>query len=428
LFSGPVTPIQSDASVDEIPAAMGQQIGAIMDAAANIGKADNPLATAGAIMNTLTTLEQTISIPLSAIPFPEFPAIRVLDFAFGFPHVHNHPPNLIPPAPPVPLPSVGPVLPIPFVSGASTVLINGMPAGRCGDIGLGIWCGGYFPLYEIFLGSSSVWIEGMRAARMVVDITKHCIFTSPKPNDPPMGLPIGFTFTASTNVVIGGIPLPSLTALAIAGATKLLFKGLGKVVKGLQSWAKAIREAQALERVGQLERDVAILLRGPPEAIGAMRRDLQKIASTQAGRDLLDRIAENKATRGKIVQIAVIPNEGEFGLMENGGKGPTATRVPHPTAIGTPVDTIVRYGPGADYPVGGVPRGGTMPRASPSDVVLYHELFHSANNGAGTNFAHLAPSDITFASDREEEGAVNSENLYRRERGLARRQNYYSTP
>ena len=62
-----------------------------------------------------------------------------------------------------------------------------MPAARCGDMGLGVWCGGYFPMYEVFLGSSNVWIEGNRAGRVGVDITKHCIFSAPKPNDPPTG-------------------------------------------------------------------------------------------------------------------------------------------------------------------------------------------------------------------------------------------------
>jgi uncharacterized Zn-binding protein involved in type VI secretion len=131
----------------------------------------------------------------------------------------------------VPLPSTGPVIPIPYVSGASTVLINEMPAGRCGDMGMGIWCGGFFPMFEIFLGSSSVWLEGMRAARIGVDITKHCTFSAPKPSDPPMGPMIGTTVSASPNVIIGGVPMPSLTAMAIGAAMKLAFKGLGKLAR-----------------------------------------------------------------------------------------------------------------------------------------------------------------------------------------------------
>ncbi len=77
-------------------------------------------------------------------------------------------------------------------------------------------------MFEIFLGSSSVWIEGMRAARIGVDITKHCVFSSFKvaPGDPPLGVPIGTTVTASPNVIIGGVPMPSLMAFAVGVAMK----------------------------------------------------------------------------------------------------------------------------------------------------------------------------------------------------------------
>lgn len=198
------------------------------DAAFKVTEADGALATTGAVFATLTSLEQTLSVPFSAVPFPAFPAVRVTDMAVGLPHAHNHPPNLVPPAPPVPLPSAGPVIPIPYVSGAATVLVNNLPAARCGDMGLGIWCGGYFPMYEIFLGSSSVWLEGARAARLAIDITKHCIFTTPKPLDPPIGPMTGVTVTSSANVIIGGVPMPSLTAAAVGAAFKAAFRGLGR--------------------------------------------------------------------------------------------------------------------------------------------------------------------------------------------------------
>ena len=242
--------------VGDIPAAMASGAGSLVDSVKAVGGADGALATTGAVFGALTSAEQLLSIPLSAIPFPALPAVRILDMAMGLPHAHTHPPNLIPPAPPVPLPSFGPVIPIPFLSGANTVLINGMPAGRCGDMGLGIWCGGYFPMYEIFLGSSSVWIEGMRAARLGVDITKHCIFSSFKvgPSDPPLGVPLGTTVTASPNVIIGGVPMPSLTAFAVGAAMKGVGKGLGKLaglaragVKG--AMAKLPRVARAIEDV-----------------------------------------------------------------------------------------------------------------------------------------------------------------------------------
>jgi uncharacterized Zn-binding protein involved in type VI secretion len=215
------------------------------DAAYKVAEADGALATFGAAFGTVIALEQTLSVPFSVIPFPALPAVRVTDTAIGLPHAHMHPPNLIPPNPvPVPLPSAGPVIPIPFISGAATVLINMMPAGRCGDMGLGIWCGGYFPMYEIFLGSSSVWLEGARAARVGVDITKHCIFTTPKPSDPPVGPMVGATVTCSANVIIGGVPLPSLTAMAAGKMFKALFKGLGKL-KGLFKAADDVAEEAA---------------------------------------------------------------------------------------------------------------------------------------------------------------------------------------
>ena len=166
--------------LDGLGAGFSQQAGEIANQFKAIGSAQGALATVGATFAFLTGIEQFISVLASAIPFPALPAIRITDMDIGLPHAHSHPPNLVPPAPPVPLPSTGPVIPIPMLSGANTVLINGMPAARCGDMGLGIWCGGYFPMYEVFLGSSNVWLEGCRAGRIGVDITKHCIFTYSK--------------------------------------------------------------------------------------------------------------------------------------------------------------------------------------------------------------------------------------------------------
>lgn len=226
------------------------------DAVYKIAEADGALQTVGAVFGALGALEQTLSVAFSMIPFPAFPAVRITDMAVGLPHAHMHPPNLIPPNPvPVPLPSAGPVIPIPFISGAATVLINNLPAARCGDMGIGIWCGGYFPMYEIFLGSSSVWLEGARAARIGIDITKHCIFSTPKPNDPPVGPMVGTTVSASPNTIVGGIPMPSLTGMAVGKAFGAMFKGLGKL-KNLGKAADDIAEeaAEAASRPGALSR------------------------------------------------------------------------------------------------------------------------------------------------------------------------------
>lgn len=235
-------------------AAAGDSMAA--QATANVGRsitaiseADGALATAGAVFGALTAAEQMLSTALSVIPFPAFPAIRITDLDVGLPHAHSHPPNLTPPNPvPVPLPSTGPVIPLPIVSGASRTLINGMPAGRCGDLGMSVFCGGFFPLYEIFLGSSSVWIEGARAARLGVDITKHCLFSTPRPNDPPMGPCIGMTVSSSPNVLIGGVPVPSLTSFVAGAAIRGVFKGLSRLAGAAVSRVRGVRE---LSRIAQ---------------------------------------------------------------------------------------------------------------------------------------------------------------------------------
>ncbi len=98
---------------------------------------------------------------------PKMPAARLFtDLVFQFGHTHPHPPTFG-----VPLPSVGPVL----AAGCWSVLINGQPAARSGDLGIGVWCGGYFPIFEIKFGSSHVFIGGARAARMLMDPTLHCL-------------------------------------------------------------------------------------------------------------------------------------------------------------------------------------------------------------------------------------------------------------
>jgi RES domain-containing protein/uncharacterized Zn-binding protein involved in type VI secretion len=219
----------SQSEVDQSMATQASSLSKDVDA---VGKAEGALATTGAVFSLLTSVEQFLSTPASFYPFPGLPAVRIGDIAVGFPHAHAHPPN-------IPFPSFGPVIPIPFFSGARRVLINGMPAARCGDLGIGVWCGGYFPMYEIFLGSSNVWIEGARAARIGVDITRHCVFSTPKPSDFPIGLSIGTTVSASPNVLIGGVPLPSLTSLAVFGALKVVFAGLGKAGKALRAAGKS---------------------------------------------------------------------------------------------------------------------------------------------------------------------------------------------
>jgi uncharacterized Zn-binding protein involved in type VI secretion len=102
---------------------------------------------------------------------PCFPAATIGSLALGVPHAHvAHPPSGPPPVPPTPLPPLGPVL----LGTCLQVLINCLPAARCGDIGLNPTCCGLPPMFEVFTGSSKVFIGGARAARMGIDITMHC--------------------------------------------------------------------------------------------------------------------------------------------------------------------------------------------------------------------------------------------------------------
>ncbi|HEY8504553.1 MAG TPA: PAAR domain-containing protein [Gemmataceae bacterium] len=254
-FKDRLTGPRHSSSLADVGTTGGQVVNRMGEDLARLGKADGALQTVGAAFALMTSAEQLLSAPAAAIPFPAFPALRVGDYDIGLPHAHAHWPNT-PPVPPLMLPSTGPVIPLPFVSGANKTLINGMPAARCGDLGLGVWCGGYVPLYEVFLGSASVWIEGARAARMGVDVTNHCIFSARKgPDDKPLGPFIGFTIMGSPDVIIGGAPMPSLTNIALGAGFRLLFKGAGRVLKALGR-AKAGRSLAAkLGEMGQKAKD-----------------------------------------------------------------------------------------------------------------------------------------------------------------------------
>jgi len=127
---------------------------------------------------------------------PSFPGAFLGSMYIGPPHIHMHPPNITPPNPvPIPLPSIGAVT----LGTCVKVLISGMPAARAGDVGFAPTCGGFYPAFTVFLGSSKVFIGGMRAARMS-DICRAC--------QPDFGGPI--RGVAAAMAVAG-------TAIAMAG-------------------------------------------------------------------------------------------------------------------------------------------------------------------------------------------------------------------
>jgi uncharacterized Zn-binding protein involved in type VI secretion len=314
----------NDSSFDGLKDGMKQQASAVADQAASIWNGESPdgkpLTTfqrVGAAFGLLSSIEQLVTMPLSMIPFPALPALRILDTDIGLPHAHMHPPNLTPPNPvPVPLPSTGPVIPIPILSGASKVLINNMPAARCGDMGLGVWCGGYFPMYEVFLGSSNVWIEGNRAGRVGVDITKHCIFSAPKPNDPPVGPMFGTTINSSPNVNIGGIPMPSLTSMALGAAFKALFKGVGKAIRAIR---KRIGKAKTTTRLTTAEAPHVV---DPSTKLSSTAEDLLDKIPNHRDAVIVDRVAVKDLadmTRKTGDEFAVVLRDGKVTVIR--GKG-----------------------------------------------------------------------------------------------------------
>jgi uncharacterized Zn-binding protein involved in type VI secretion len=442
---------------------------------------DSLLSATGVTFGLLTTLEQMVSAPLSALPFPAFPALRVTDMDIGLPHAHMHPPNLVPPAPPTPFPSTGPIIPIPFLSGATRTLVNGMPAARCGDMGLGVWCGGYFPMYEVFLGSSSVWIEGARAGRLLVDVTRHCMFSSPRPSDPPLGPMVGMTITASPNVLVGGLPMPSLLSLSMGLLFKKLFQGFGKALKRVRAeraargaddvvddaasamsrnaraagaprlprptrdsyWRRALhaaggdvgeavrRRARSRALVDGMIADGRLAIGGDEAFQRAVKEDLYLMGSTDTGRRTLERLnGPNHAGVDNVTYIHPLADAGEDAT------GPSAHRLQRSGKFDRDAG---QPGQGADTSVFYDPHSSHAPN-TPPDAVLNHEMGHAANNANGVarpdepamlqeqphmtaeQRGELDPGGEEVAdrwTDLEEQNVIlETDNPYRRETGL----------
>lgn len=103
-------------------------------------------------------------------------AARVSDLSKGDPHAHG--------CPACPHPVQGPI-----VQGSPSVLINGLPAARVGDMGVSAACCGP-NIYELSVGSSTVFINGKAAVRKNDDIKQCLSFT-------------GKVITGSPDVIIG---------------------------------------------------------------------------------------------------------------------------------------------------------------------------------------------------------------------------------
>ncbi|HET9959034.1 MAG TPA: RHS repeat-associated core domain-containing protein [Polyangiaceae bacterium] len=213
-------PSSDDGAAGKVSKAVGGALGVInapamfIDAASSIG---------------VSKLDQFISSKLG-IPtlFPALPVARLgITMHMGTPHTHVHPPSTTPPAPPIPLPSFG----VAFLAGSASVLVNGIPALRAGDVGIGLTCGSMAPPFEIMTGAAGVYFGGARVARLGMDITFHC---NPSPASAAAAAKVAKPFM---NVGKAAVAFGAMGAVAQgAGAIEAAEKG--------NSTAAAVQAAQ----------------------------------------------------------------------------------------------------------------------------------------------------------------------------------------
>jgi uncharacterized Zn-binding protein involved in type VI secretion len=208
---------------------------------------------------------------------PSFPAATLLSLAVGIPHAHiAHPPSGPPPIPPTPLPPIGPIM----LGTCVSVLINNKPAARCGDLGFNPTCCGLPPIFEVFTGSSKVFIGGARAAR-ALDITYHC-----KPV-PPAGAASRGTAAAMKTamkaaMIAGAIAEKAMMAVQIAGMAAQIANIAGDTIESVETDDAAMSAAlgmSAAMAAAQMAADAVAMAMGaamgkdpcvPPGTLGTI--------------------------------------------------------------------------------------------------------------------------------------------------------------
>lgn len=229
------------------PDPVGDPIGTV----ATVGGA--LLGAAGAPLEMLNTGFASATNAIAAV-LPAFPAAHMGSMYMGVPHAHAHPPSLVPPAPPVPLPSMGAVT----LGCSIQVLVGGMPAARAGDLGLAPTCVGFAPLFEIFTGSSKVFIAGARAARQL-DV---CMACSPNPASAGLRAAANAMQVASQTVALAALMNDLIKSTqepdpAMAAAMSL---------SGSMAAAQMAADAAAMAMAAAMGTDPAI----PPKLPGAI--------------------------------------------------------------------------------------------------------------------------------------------------------------
>ena len=239
---------------------------------------------------------------------PSFPAATRGSVALGAPHAHwTHPPSGPPPAPPTPLPPLGPVL----LGTCGQVLINSKPAARCGDIGFNPTCCGIPPMYEIFTGSSKVFIGGARAARATFDITMHC--------KPPAGG--GGRAGAMAAKLAAKSAMIAKVAKAAAAA--------GRVASKVSSAAGTVASAAGTAaQVSSLGADIAEAVAEDDAAmIAAMGLNMAKMAAQMAAD------AAAMAASAAMGKDPVVPPTGTPGMILMGSPNVLIGGVPLPASM-----------------------------------------------------------------------------------------------
>ncbi len=205
-----------------------------------------------------------LTAPLAKV-FPSLPAATITMMYVGVPHTHSHPPSLIPPAPPVPLPSLGTVL----LGICVRVLINGMPAARCGDIGIAPTCCGLAPFFQIKTGSSNTFIGGNRAARLL-DVCQVCAKADERKDTIDAGKIMGAIGSVARGIQkaqsamgYAAIAMDAAEAATEDDAAMQSAKAMAAAMAAAQMAAD--KAAQALSKT--MGTDPAVL---PPRALGAI--------------------------------------------------------------------------------------------------------------------------------------------------------------
>jgi uncharacterized Zn-binding protein involved in type VI secretion len=146
-----------------------------------------------------------------------------------------------------------------------SVLIGGMPAARCGDLGLNPTCCGLPPIFEVFTGSSKVFIGGGRAARLT-DLTFHC-----KPTPPAGAANRGVAAAMKAAMIAGQIASVAKVAGDAEASTEASAAGDAAMAQAMAissavGAAQAANDAVAMAMGAAMGKDPCV----PPGTLGAI--------------------------------------------------------------------------------------------------------------------------------------------------------------